>query len=177
MIKKYMGAGLLLLSSLAAFSGNLPSVIISDGQACVTTASGKGKIIYLKNWEGGPDVKFIDLNFDGYADLMMPRDRGASQKFYNVYLYHRDGDYYVFNGRLSGIPCLDVDVKEKKLIGQCFHESACENWEEYYSVSKSGRISLIERKGTYCDPVSGKGYSYVDNFRNGKRISSNSSPL
>ncbi|WP_419469067.1 XAC2610-related protein [Burkholderia pseudomultivorans] len=139
--------------------------------------NGKRQIISLKNWEDGLDVKFIDLDFDGYSDLMMLRDRGANQKFYDVYLYSKESDAYIFNERLSGIPCLDVDIKKKKLVGRCFHESACENWEEYYSVSTSGRISLIERKGTYCDPVGGQGYGYVDNFRNGRRISSNSSLL
>ncbi|WP_419469173.1 XAC2610-related protein [Burkholderia pseudomultivorans] len=176
-IEKYICAGLLLLSSLAAFSGNLPNVTISDGHAYVTTPSGKRQIISLKNCEDGLDVKFIDLNFDGYSDLMMLRDGGANQKFYDVYLYSKERDAYVFNKRLSEIPCLDVDARSKQLAGRCFHESACENWEEYYSVSKSGRISLVERKGTYCDPVGGQGYSYVDRFRNGKRISSNSSTL
>ncbi len=176
-IIKYTYATLLVLSSFAALAGNLPSVAASDGRAYVTTPRGKKQVISVRNGMVEFDAKFIDLRFNGYADLLMLRDRGASQEFYDVYLYSKERDEYIYNKRLSDIPCLSVDNKRKELVGQCFHESACENWAEYYSVSRSGSISLVERKGTYCDPSSGKGYKYIDRFRNGKKISSKTSPV
>jgi hypothetical protein len=176
-VKEYVCAGFFLLSSLAGLAGDFPSVTISGGHAYIITPSGKRQIISATNGEIKSDAKFIDLTFNGYADLMILRDRGASQEFYDVYLYSKERDAYVYNKRLSAIPCLGVDKKRKELVGQCFHESACENWEEYYSVSPKGDISLIERKGTYCDPTGAQGYSYIDRFRNGKRISSKTSPV
>jgi hypothetical protein len=176
-IKGCICAAFLLLSSLAALAGDLPSVAMADGHAYVTTPSGKRQIISAKNGQTESDAKFIDLTFNGYADLLILRDRGANQELYDVYLYSKEKDAYTYNKRLSNIPCLGVDDQRKQLIGQCFHESACENWEEYYSVSQKGDISLVERKGTYCDPTGGQGYSYIDRFRNGKRVSSKTSPI
>lgn len=176
-IIKYVCSALFLLSSCAVVAENLPSVTMSDGHAYVITPSGKRQVISTKNGAMEPDAKFIDLTFNGYADLVMLRDSGANQRFYDVYLYSKGKDEYVYNERLSGIPCLSVDEKNKELVGQCFHESSCENWEEHYSVSPKGNISLVERKGTYCDPTGGQGYSYIDRFRNGKKISSKTSPV
>lgn len=176
-IGKYTFAILFLLSSFAAGAENFPSVTISDDHAYVTTPSGKKQVISTKNGVMESDARFIDLTFNGYADLVILRDSGANQKFYDVYLYSKERDKYIYNKRLSDIPCLSVDQKNKELVGQCFHESSCENWEEHYSVSQKGIISLVERKGTYCDPTSGQGYTYIDRFRNGKRISSKTSPV
>lgn len=176
-ITKFFLTALFLFSNFAVLAEHLPTVTISDGHAYITTPRGKKQIIPTENIASGSDAKFIDLTFNGYADLLVLRDRGANQEFYDVYLYSKDRDAYVYNKRLSEIPCLNVDDKRKRLVGQCFHESACENWEEYYSVSPQGAISLIERKGTYCDPIGGQGYRYIDRFRNGKKISSKSSPL
>jgi hypothetical protein len=161
----------------SVFGENLPTVVISDGLAHVTTPSGKKQLVHVHQATSEPGAKFLDLTFDGYADLLFLRDRGASQEFYDVFLYSKKQDAYIYNKTLSQIPCLAVDIRRKELVGQCFHESACENWEEYYSVSPKGRISLTERKGTYCDPTSGQGYTYSDQFRNGRKISSKILPL
>jgi hypothetical protein len=176
-VKEYIFGAIFTVLSFAVLAGNLPSVTISDGRAYVTTPSGKKWVIPAKNVTSESDAKFLDLTFNGYADLLILRDRGANQEFYDIYLYSEEKDEYVYNKRLSNIPCLNVDIKRKELVGQCFHESACENWAEYYSVSSKGRISLVERKGTYCDPTGGLGYAYIDRFRNGKRISSKISPV
>ena len=176
-IEKYIFAGLFLVCSCAAVAENCPSESMSDGHAYVTTPSGKRQAISVKNGVTASDAKLIDLTFNGYADLVVLRDSGANQKFYDVYLYSRQKDEYIYNKRLSDIPCLSVDQKNKELVGQCFHESSCENWEEHYSVSPKGNISLVERKGTYCDPTGGEGYTYIDRFRNGKKMSSKTSPV
>lgn len=176
-VKKYICAVAVLFSSFAVFAGDLSSVTISDGHAYVTTPSGRKQVIVARNGGADSSAKFIDLTFNGYADLLILRDRGASQIFYDVYLYSKEKDAYVYDKDLSNIPCLDVDSKRKELVGQCFHESACENWEEHYSVSPEGKLSLVERKGTYCDPTGGQGYTYIDRFRNGKKISSKTLPI
>ncbi|ANB73387.1 hypothetical protein AYM40_14210 [Paraburkholderia phytofirmans OLGA172] len=122
------------------------------------------------------DVKFENLTSGGYEDLKVLNTRGASQEFYDVYLYSPKQGIYVFNKELSDIPCLQADAKRKQVIGACFHESSCENWEERYTLSARGVLSLIERRGTYCDPT-GQTYFYVDRFKNGKHIYSKVTPL
>lgn len=176
-VKRCIFMILFLLAGFAAVAENLPSVTISDGHAYVTTPGGKRQEIFTKSGVMESDTRFIDLTFNGDADLVVLRDSGANQKFYDVYLYSKDKDEYIYNKRLSDIPCLSVDQENKELAGQCFHESSCENWEEHYSVSPKGNISLVERKGTYCDPTGGQGYTYIDRFRNGKKISSKTLPV
>jgi hypothetical protein len=175
-IKTCIGAFFVSLS-LAAFAENISTVIVANGYVTVTTPSGKKQTIPAKNAASDADVKFADLTFNGQNDLMVLRDRGANQEFYDIYLYSKRDDKFIYNKNLSEIPCLGVDVKSEKLVGQCFHESACENWEEYYSVTPDGKTSLSEKRGTYCDPSTGQGYKYIDKFRNGKRVSSNSAPI
>lgn len=175
-VKVYIFGAFVLFSALAVFAGDLPSVTISNGHAYVTTPRGRKEGIVATNDGADAKAKLIDLTFNGYADLLILRDRGASQEFYDVYLYSKAKDTFIYNKRLSEIPCLSVDVSRKELVGQCFHQSACENWEEYYSVSQKGNISLVERRGTYCDPTGGKAYTYIDRFRNGKKIFSKTSP-
>jgi hypothetical protein len=160
------------LCGIAAFSEEISSVALKDGYVSVTTPAGKTQMIYARDATSAKDVKLVDLTFNGQKDLMILRDRGANQEFYDVYLYSKRDDKFIYNKNLSMIPCLGVDVKSKSLIGQCFHESSCENWEEYYSLTSDGKTSIIERKGTYCDPTTGQSYHYTDQFRNGKRVSS-----
>jgi hypothetical protein len=169
---KYIAVAFFLFPSLAAFSQEPPGIVVSNGHADVTTPTGKKQRISVNGTASLSDAKFVDLTFNGYADLLIRRDRGSNQEFYDVYLYSKDRDAYVYSNRLSDIPCLAVGSKRKELVGQCFHESACENWEEHYSVSTKGSVSLVERKGAYCDPASGQGFLYTDRFRNGKKISS-----
>ncbi|WP_157381666.1 XAC2610-related protein [Burkholderia ubonensis] len=170
-------AAFLFVSSFSAFSDGSPSVVVSGGRAYVTTPTGKMQVIIAGDLASQGDAKFVDLTFNGYVDLLILRDRGASQEFYDVYLYSRAKDAYIYNKRLSNIPCLSVDGRRKELIGRCFHEDACENWEEHYSVSPNGYVSLVERRGVYCDSISGQGYYYIDNFKNGRKISSKVSPI
>jgi hypothetical protein len=153
-----------------------PNASVSDGHVYITTPTGKKQVISVNDSISEADVKFVDLTFSNKKDLMILKERGANQEFYNVYIYSKDRDEFVFNKRLSDIPCLSVDSDKKQLIGACFHEDACENWEEHYSVNSKGVASLIERRGTYCDPT-GQAYSYIDTFKKGRRISSHVTPL
>jgi hypothetical protein len=71
---------------------------------------------------------------------------------------------------------VQTDEKQKEIVGACFHESACENWEERYTMSKNGKLALVKKFGTYCD-ATGQGYSYSDTYKNGKKISSTTRPI
>jgi hypothetical protein len=172
MSSRYAITALFLSCSFAAFAENAPNAIVTNGYVTVTTPGGKKQTVAVKDAISDSNIKFIDLPFKGQKDLMVLRDRGVSQEFYDVYLYSVRSDRFVYNKSLSAIPCLGVDVKTKKLVGQCFHASACKNWEEYYSVAPDGQTSLFQRRGTYCDPATGQAYEYIDMFRKGRRVSS-----
>lgn len=155
-----------------SFAASLPSIRISGGYAHITTPTGKKQIIEVRDAVSSDDANFSDLTFSGKKlDLMILRDRGANQEYYDVYLYSVVKDKFIFNEWLSRIPCLIVDSRRRQLVGACFHESACENWEEHYSVASNGKISLVERRGTYCDG-GGRVYGYIDVFKRGRKVSS-----
>ena len=153
-----------------------PEISVHGSKVNINLPSGKNQKITVDHEIEPNDVKFDDLTFSGNKDLKILKTRGASQEFYDVYLYSKKQGIYVFNKEMSDIPCLQVDAKRKQLVGACFHESSCENWEERYTVGARGSLSLIERRGTYCDP-SGQTYSYIDRFKNGKQTSSEAIPL
>ena len=173
MYVKYGIAALFSSLSLIVFAGDAPKEMVTNGYVTITTPGGKKQTIPAKNATSDADVKFLDLTFQGRRDLLVLRDRGANQEFYDVYLYSKQNDNFIYSKSLSEIPCLSVDAKNENLVGQCFHASACENWEEYYSVTPDGKTSLVRKRGTYCDPGTGQTYKYIDLFHNGKRISSN----
>ncbi len=160
-----------------SFAASLPNVRISGGYADITTPTGKEQVVKVGDAISSDDAKFSDLTFSGKKlDLMILRERGANQEYYDVYLYSIEKDEFIFNDELSHIPCLVADSRIGQLVGACFHENACENWEERYSVALSGKISLVERRGTYCDQ-DGRAYSYVDAFKGGRKISSRVKPI
>ncbi|MBK5125457.1 MAG: hypothetical protein P4N59_16090 [Negativicutes bacterium] len=171
--------GLVLFLKIALISNDswsqrlqsTPEVSVDENRINISLPSGQMQTITVDREVKLVDVKLEDLTFSGREDLKVLKTRGAAQEFYDVYLYSPKQGKYVFNKKLSDVPCLQADAKRRQVIGACFHESSCENWEERYTVSARGALSLIERRGTYCDPM-GKTYSYVDRFKNGKKISS-----
>lgn len=151
-------------------------ISIDGNKIYVTNKSVKMQTILFDRDIQKKDIKFEDLMFIGRYDLKILRTRGASQEFYDIYLFYPDSGIYVFNRELSDIPCLKADAGRKELVGSCFHVSSCENWEERYKISQKGVPSLIERSGTYCDPA-GMVYSYIDRFKNGRLVFSKVRPL
>ncbi|QYY31656.1 hypothetical protein K2O51_12540 [Cupriavidus pinatubonensis] len=148
-----------------------PQISVIGDQVKIVTPSGVNQTITVDHVVQPTDIRIEDLTFDGQMDLKILDTRGASQIFYKVYLYSNRDKAYIYSKELSEIPCLKVDAKKKQLVGTCFHVSACENWVERYSISPDGKLSLLERTGTYCEP-NGETYQYSDHFKDGRRISS-----
>lgn len=164
--------------ALAAFTPDFswsqfpePKISISGNRITITNSTGANQTILMEHAVQQTDVELEDLTFSGKKDLKILDTQGASQIFYKVYLFSPGNESYVYNDGLSKIPCLKADAKKRQIVGACFHASACENWEEHYSVSAKGSLTLVERKGTYCES-SGRAYQYRDIFKNGRRISS-----
>jgi hypothetical protein len=159
------------LSGSAISAPQFPSFLLKDDCIEVARPTGATQTIKLGRKVESDDIKFEDLNFDGCLDLKVLRERGATQEFYDVFLYSQVSKRYVYSKELSEIPCVSADPAHREIVGACFHESSCENWEEHYSVAPNGKLSLTERVGTYCDP-DGDTYSYVDKLKDGKKVSS-----
>ncbi|TAL94234.1 MAG: hypothetical protein EPN73_17895 [Paraburkholderia sp.] len=150
---------------------------VSDDAVSVITPLGRSQVIRASHPVSKDDVSFEDVNLDGYTDIKVSKYAGNVEKFYDVYLFNAKTNRYVLSKEFSNIPCVESDRKTRQVIGACFHASACENWIERYSVDRLNQLHLQSREGTYCDPSTGNAFSYVDFFKNGKRISSTSKPL
>ncbi|WP_322063375.1 XAC2610-related protein [Paraburkholderia sp. J63] len=152
-------------------------VIVLDGSSVqIKTPTGKDQVISLDHAVSASDISLENFTFGKYADLKILDTEGVSQKFYKVYLYDASSGLYKYSKELSALPCMQTDVKQKEIVGTCFHESACENWEERYTMSKTGKLALSEKSGTYCD-ATGQGYFYTDTYKNDKKISSTIKPV
>jgi hypothetical protein len=167
----------LLSLSTATFSAAIervdaPIFSASGAVLTVTTASGSQQTIHTAHPISTSNVSFEDLNFDGHADIKVFDSAGNVQRFYSVYLYDPRSMIYRFDSGFSKVPCVEADKTTHEVVGACFHVSACENWVERYSVDRRNRLTLLSRKGTYCNPSTGESFSYDDRFENGRRISS-----
>ncbi|WP_419468950.1 XAC2610-related protein [Burkholderia diffusa] len=141
------------------------------------TLPGQSQVLHVSHPVSKDDISYDDLNFDGYIDIKVFRSAGNVEKFYDVYLFDAVTKRYELSKDFSNVPCIAADPKVRQVIGACFHTSACENWIERYSVDRLNRLHLRSRLGTYCDPSTGDAFSYIDLFRNGKRISTKSTRL
>ncbi|MGU7841915.1 XAC2610-related protein [Burkholderia sp. AW33-5] len=150
---------------------------VSDGAVFVITPLGQSQVLHVSHPASKDDIAYEDLNFDGYIDIKVFRSAGNIEKFYDVYLFDPVTKRYKLSKDFSNVPCVASDPKVRQVIGACFHISACENWIERYSVDRLNRLHLRSKEGTYCDPSTGDSFSYIDLFRNGKRISSKSTRL
>lgn len=153
-----------------------PTMTLSGNSLKIKTPAGKNQVIKLDHTISSSDITMENFTFGKYADLKILDTEGASQKFYKIYLYDTSSGFYKYSRELSAIPCVQTDAKQKEILGACFHESACENWEEKYTMSKTGKLALVKRSGTYCD-ATGQGYFYTDTYKNGKKISSTVKPV
>jgi len=168
--------------STAAFGDALnhvatPIFFTSGSSLSVTTPLGVVQKIHAARSILASDVSFEDLNFDGYADIKIFSSAGNVERFYSVYLYDPRSKTYRLDSGFSKVPCVGADKNTHEVVGACFHASACENWVERYSVDQRNRLTLVSRKGTYCNPSTGESFSYDDVFKNGRRISSRTTQL
>jgi hypothetical protein len=100
-------------------------------------------------------VRVEDFNFDGYPDFSVFDTAGNVQIFHKVYLFDSRRMKFVLNEKLSELPCLEVDPKNRTVTGACFHGSACNNWTETYSYRR-GTLIMQESEGTECpEPAAG----------------------
>lgn len=181
-MRKLFPIFILHLLSTTAFGNALsgvaaPILSISGNVLSVTTPSGAVQKIHANHPISVTDVSFEDLNFDGYPDIKVFNSAGNVERFYSVYLYDSRSKTYRLDSGFSKVPCVEADKYTHEVVGACFHASACENWVERYSVDQRNRLTLVSRKGTYCNPSTGESFSYDDRFKNGRRISSRTTQL
>lgn len=90
-------------------------------------------------WGDGQRLAYIrvdDINFDGFADLLLFNNAGATGNFwYNVYTYNPKKGY-TYNKTFSEISALKVDTPKKQIISY-YHFSGCEETVIYYAMAEN----------------------------------------
>lgn len=135
-----------------------PVEIFFDGE--------KRQEFFLENLDAST-LKIDDYNFDGRMDFSFAGDQGIV-RFLHVFVYDTKQGLFKKNLTFSELPCLDIDKKNKLLIGACFHEGSCENWSEKYKVKPLNRLEVVYKEGFICDPSTGNGYRFKEFYKSGR---------
>jgi hypothetical protein len=108
----------------------------------------------------------MDFNFDTYPDFAVLRESGI-ERYFDVYLFDKRHGNYLFNKPISALACPSVNSKSKLILSTCNHANSCESWRDSYRY-KNGRLLIIRRDGTTCDPATGQTYKYFETYKNGR---------
>lgn len=144
--------------------------------AVVTLAASGKKLIEVKLPAGETPsdtpptdsaARMEDFNFDGYPDLAVFAAAGNVQVFYSVYLFDPSQQKFIFNKKLSSLPCVEADPGKKMVLSSCNHSSACENWSETYRWSGNA-LTLVSREGTKCSSKPGCYFEYSERLQGTK---------
>lgn len=90
-------------------------------------------------------IDMIDVNFDGYKDMMIySHDGGAGPNSgYNFYIYHPKNKKYIYNETLSELTQTQVDI-ETKTIRSAWRNGAAEHgYEEYKWIN--GKLTMTKQ--------------------------------
>ena len=97
---------------------------------------------------GGCDyVQMVDINFDGYLDLRLFDNAGATgNDWYATYIYKPDLRKFVFSKELSELSDVSVDPKKKQL-SSTYHGGIGSSGTEYFKFVNNKLVSIkYERK-------------------------------
>lgn len=96
-------------------------------------------------------VQMIDLNQDGYLDLRILYNAGATgNNWYATFLYDPDIGRFKYHEALSRLSAVNVDRKSK-LIKTYWRNGGCYEFREYFSLEKNFRLSLQKVEWTEID--------------------------
>jgi hypothetical protein len=91
------------------------------------------------------EVRAIDANFDGYQDLELLNDCGATGNCdYDFYLYDPTENKFVFNKFLSGLTSPSFDAVKKRVV--TMWNTSAADWGSSTYEFRNGRYVEIERE-------------------------------
>jgi hypothetical protein len=137
-----------------------------DQKLCIIN-NGKKSIVDQKISDED-NIACIDVNFDGYQDIIVTHPPSGQIQLSSVFIYDNRNEQFKKNEELSKLPCLKIDKSKKLISGTCFSSSNCDKWIEQYRFKPNGRLQITKTKGTYCDPTTGNAFSYTEIYENRK---------
>jgi len=96
-------------------------------------------------------VQMVDLNQDGYLDLRILYNTGATgNNWYATFLYDPANGRFKYHEALSRLSAVTVDQKSK-LIKTYWRNGWCYEFKEYFRLEKNGRLILKKVEWTEID--------------------------
>lgn len=93
-------------------------------------------------------IEFVDLNNDGYLDLRVLNEAGATgNNWYATYLYKPAQNKFVYHEDLSILSAVVLD-KSTGLIKTYWRSGWRNQCREYYRINKNGNLTLIKFEWT-----------------------------
>lgn len=98
------------------------------------------KIGHNKEFSG--HVEVLDLNQDGYLDLMVITDYWLMGRYWvEVHIFQPESMKFKHHPVLSKLGSVKLD-EDSKLIATYWREGACEEFSEYFSMEKDDKLTL-----------------------------------
>jgi len=95
-------------------------------------------------------VEFVDINFDGYLDLRLLYNTGATgNNWYATYLFNPSIGEFVYHKELSKLSGMKIDQKSKQIITYD-REGFCAEISAYYKVMNN-KLVLSKAEWTEID--------------------------
>jgi hypothetical protein len=95
-------------------------------------------------------VEVVDINFDGYLDLRLLYNTGATgNNWYGTYLFNPSKGKFVYHKELSQLSGISLDHNSKQII--TYNRGGfCEEYREYYKFSNN-KLILVKIEWTEID--------------------------
>ena len=75
-------------------------------------------------------IACVDVNFDGYQDIIITHPPSGQIQLSSVFIYDNRNAQFRKNEELSKIQCIKIDKTNKLISGTCFSSSNCDKWIE-----------------------------------------------
>lgn len=138
-----------------------------DNQKLCITNNGKTNILD-QGISDNDIISCIDVNFDGYQDIIVTHPPSGQTQASSVFIYDNKNHNFRKSEEISNLPCLKIDPIKQLVSGTCFSSSNCDKWIEKYRFRPDGQLQITQIEGTYCDPTNGNSFSHIETYKNGR---------
>ena len=88
------------------------------------------------------NMSFLDFNFDGFKDIALERDQGATGNCWNnIYLYKNNLHKFIYNDQLSELCLPSVDSLKRQILS--FDQAGGGNYQYHFYKWNKNKLILI----------------------------------
>ena len=143
----------------------------------ISTGKTNLQTLIVSPMDNGPFVRLddslIDVNFDGYNDLLISSFSGEAGKnqFYDCWLFDVDSAKFIFSENFSGFCNIMVNDSLKILYDYLFNGCASQCYTMHTYKLINNKPVLIKREDQFYDLQTGVLRRFIESYKDGKLIS------